>query len=110
MRSGRKILREMFTEGEDGTERYGEPKNEGPESLHGLRVTGDKATLGALQDALHQATDSEAPDLVEWCEQAWKAVAKGLHSGNVTLPPFSQTPDVDSFNDDQGLGPDSEEY
>lgn len=86
-----------------------EPQNEAATGS-GLRISGDKATMGALQDALHSVEVADNPDLTEWCEQAWKALAKGVQSGTATLPAFAETPALDSFNDDQGPGPDSEEY
>lgn len=85
----------------------------------GLRVSGDKATLGALLDCLHEASVAigDNPDMADWAEQAYKACASAYQrNGNgseqavsVTLPPFSETPDIDSFNDDPGTGAEGEE-
>lgn len=86
----------------------------GDASATGLRVSGDKETLGALMDALNEAENSisDNEDLADWCGKAWKIISRGLNSGSVTLPPFQRTPDIDSFNDDNtGIGPDdSEEF
>lgn len=84
------------------------PKSAGG-STQGLRVSGDKATLGALQDALQEASSSiqDNEDLSQWCEQAYKAVAMGMRrdsGGSVTLPAYQETPDLGSFNDDDGMG------
>ena len=110
MRTAKRLLGEMF---------FG-PKDEAADAGAGVRITGDKPSLGALQDALHAASATpemrENPALAKWCDQAWKAVAKGLHSGTVTLPSYDENPpakpdepDLDSFDDDQGPGPDDDE-
>lgn len=78
----------------------------------GLRVTGDKDTLGALMECLQEAASAirDNEDLADWAEQAYKTVATGMRKGDtVTLPPFKETPDVGGFNDDTGMGPDDEE-
>ena len=90
-------------------------KNESSaEQQAGLRITGDAATLGALQDALHEASASisDDDDLSEWCTQAFKVVANGIKggTGSVTLPSYKETPGLDSFNDDTGNSPDEEGY
>lgn len=108
-----KLLREMFGLVEmPAINGSAAPKAEaGAGAAQGLRVTGDKATLGALQEALQEAGAAlnDNPDLAEWCEKAWKAVAQGARDGgSVTLPAFTETPDIDSFNDDEGPGPEEE--
>jgi hypothetical protein len=81
----------------------------------GLRVSGDKATLGALCDCLHEASVAigDNQDLADWAEQAYKACAQAFRltttSPSVTLPPFEETPDIDSFNDDPGTGASDED-
>lgn len=94
-------------------EMFGSLPEEGQASS-GLRVTGDKATMGALQDALQEAASllRDNEDLADWCEKSFKAIAAGIRKGDtVTLPAFQETPDVASFNDDDaGIGPDEEGY
>jgi hypothetical protein len=113
MRTARKMLGEIF----------GGPCDDGPdeaaetESNSGLRITGDRATLSALEDVLEMASRSHSnEDIAEWAESATDAISQATAgransgNGNVTLPAFKATPSVDSFNDDQGPGPDDEEY
>ncbi len=86
-------------------------KREEAGAKSGLHVSGDKATLGALMDCLHEASSAirENEDLADWAEQAYKAIAMGMRKGDtVTLPPFEETPDVDSFGGDAGIGPEEE--
>lgn len=61
----------------------------------GLQLTGDKETLGALQECLQEAEHSAGdPDLASWAGKAWKAVAAGIRgNGSVTLPKFEQAPE-----------------
>lgn len=96
-------------DGGDTQPNQGAPPKAAGGSTSGLRVSGDKATLGALQDALQEASAAIQgnEDLSQWCEQAYKAVAMGMRrdsGGTVTLPAYQETPDIGSFNDDDGTG------
>lgn len=95
----RKILREIF--GVD----------EAPHAQQGLRITGSQRALEALEQALNVAsgappTTDWSVDEAEWAGKACMTIGKAVSAGNgsVTLPEFEATPDLDSFDDDDGIG------
>lgn len=68
----------------------------------GITLSGDKETLGALQEALQEAEHSAESDVANWAGRAWKAVAAGIRgNGSFSLPRFEATPD-DMMPDDDG--------
>ncbi len=75
----------------------------------GLRITGDRATLGALQDALLEAEHNADSDVAHWCGLAWRALAHGIQSGRdtVTLPEFMEVPaELEPDEDEHSSGED----
>lgn len=78
-------------------------------STGGLRVTGDAATLEALQSVFESLRTSDQ-DLEDWASDCETAIRQSLRKGdgNVTLPKFEAAPDLDDFDDDGGS--EEEEY
>ena len=75
----------------------------------GLRISGDKETLGALMDALQEAEHASEPDLSSWCHSAVQALAQGIRrgGGSVSLPRFEQVPaELEPEEDIEGAGED----
>ncbi|HEU5118668.1 MAG TPA: hypothetical protein VFT74_18890 [Isosphaeraceae bacterium] len=95
-----RLLREMFSVSEAGNM-----------ESQGLRVTGDDQSLDALVQAL-EFVGSRHPDadVADWADEAVKALQGGMGKGNATLPAFTATPGLDSFDDDTGPGPEEQEY
>lgn len=77
----------------------------------GLRITGDPDTLRVLAEIIDEADGEAAAEYADWINKATIALSQGIRSGtgNVTLPAYSPAPGLDSFNDDEGPGPDDEE-
>lgn len=74
----------------------------------GIRVSGDKATLEALQEALQEAESliEGNDDLADWCAMAWKTLASSMRRGEgvVNLPKYEAVPedmDPDAGEDDE---------
>ncbi len=82
------------------------PKQRSEEETVGLRISGDRATLAALRDALEEYSGSGRADedVIDWLDDCVRAIdmAHRRNSDTVTLPKFEATPDLDSFDDDQG--------
>lgn len=89
---------------------FTDPKTEAAESGGGLRITGDKASMEALVRVMQCAESEGDQDLADWADDSIRALRAGAAGGNVTLPAFRATPSLDSFDDDQGPGPEGEEY
>ena len=73
--------------------------------VQGIRLSGDRETMGALMTALQEAEKAEGvdPDVAAWCGKAWKAVAQGAsRGGQVSLPRFEETPEDLMPDDDSG--------
>jgi hypothetical protein len=65
-------------------------------------VVADKATLGALQRALENVRTRD-DDLQDWIDDVIREISRAMKSGGeLTLPKFEETPDLDSFDDDDG--------
>jgi hypothetical protein len=82
--------------------------DEAGETNTGLRITGDAGTLGILGQALELLSRNGADDDAEWADEALQAI-RNAKDGNVTLPAYTPTPDLDSFDDDQSH-PEDESY
>jgi hypothetical protein len=74
----------------------------------GIRISGDKGTLEALQEALQEAESliENNDDLADWCAMAWKTLASGIRRGEavVNLPKFEAVPedmDPDAGEDEE---------
>jgi hypothetical protein len=82
------------------------PKRKSEEETVGLRISGDRATLAALRDALEEYSGSgrAVEDVADWIDDCVRAIdmANRRNSDTVTLPKFEATPDLDSFDDDAG--------
>lgn len=67
------------------------PAPERTNAAAGVRITGDAATLGALENILSDVQDES---LVDWADDARDALASALRKGGdtitVTLPTFKQ--------------------
>lgn len=62
-----------------------------PPAQQGTRITGDAATLGALENILSDVTDESVMD---WADEARDALGAAIRKGGdqitATLPPFKQ--------------------
>jgi hypothetical protein len=112
----KRVLKEMFGLNEADPSGGITPGTKAPGITQGLRISGSRQALETLEQALNVASGARptadwSADEAEWAEKACMAIGKAITSGNgsVTLPEPEQTPDVDSFNDDTGAGPDEEE-
>jgi hypothetical protein len=65
-------------------------------------VIADKATLGALQRALENVRTRD-DDLQDWIDDVIREISRAMRTGGeLTLPKFEATPDLDSFDEDDG--------
>jgi hypothetical protein len=65
-------------------------------------VKADVKTLEALQNAL-ESVRTKDEDLQDWIDDVIREIGRAVRSGgDLTLPKFEATPDLDDFNDDAG--------